>query len=67
MSIITDHHVHSEFSGDCDTPIDDVVKRAIKLGLKEVMFTDHQDFDYPSDKICFELNIEEYVENDKKT
>ncbi len=66
MNIITDHHVHSEFSGDCDTPIDDVVKRAIKLGLKEVMFTDHQDFDYPSNKICFELNIEEYVEKIKK-
>ncbi len=66
MSIITDHHVHSEFSGDCNTPIDDVVKRAIKLGLKEVMFTDHQDFDYPSNEICFELNIEEYVEKIKK-
>ena len=66
MNIITDHHVHSEFSGDCNTPIDDVVKRAIELGLKEVMFTDHQDFDYPSDEICFEINIEEYVEKIKK-
>jgi len=66
MSIITDHHVHTQFSGDCDTPIEDIVKRAIKLGLKEVMFTDHQDFDYPNDEICFEINFEEYVEKIKR-
>lgn len=66
MSAITDHHVHSEFSGDCNTPMEDIVERAIKLGLKEVMFTEHQDFEYPSKEICFEINIQEYVETIKR-
>ncbi len=65
MENITDHHVHSEFSGDCNTPIEDVVKRAIKLGLKEVIFTDHQDYEYPSDEFCFEIDFEKYVEKIK--
>ena len=34
MSIITDHHVHSEFSGDCNTPMDDASKKSYKIGIK---------------------------------
>lgn len=66
MSIITDHHVHSEFSGDCNTPMEDIVERALELGLKEVIFTDHMDFDYPSDEISFEIDYEEYMKRINK-
>lgn len=61
MNIIPDYHVHTEFSGDCNTPAEELVSRAIELGLKEVIFTDHVDFDYPSNKILFEINFEEYI------
>lgn len=58
---ITDHHVHTEFSGDCSTPMDVIINRAAQLGLKEVMFTDHVDFDYPSVDICFEVDYKKYI------
>ncbi|CAH2214581.1 histidinol-phosphatase HisJ family protein [Tepidibacter aestuarii] len=66
MRFITDHHVHTEFSGDCNTPMEDVINRAIELGLKEVMFTDHVDFDFPNNKISFEIDYEEYMRSINK-
>lgn len=66
MSIYTDHHVHTKFSGDCNTPMEDIINRAIRLGLKEVIFTDHVDFDYPSNEVFFEIDYEEYMEKIKK-
>ena len=47
MAICADYHLHSSFSGDSDTPIEDMIKEAIRLGLKQICFTEHQDFDYP--------------------
>lgn len=61
MNIIIDQHVHTEFSADCDTPMEDMVKRAIELGLKEIIFTDHMDFDYPDEEVLFEVNYETYI------
>ncbi|MBU3182354.1 histidinol-phosphatase HisJ family protein [Clostridium psychrophilum] len=58
---ITDHHVHTEFSGDCDTPMEVIINKAKELGLKEVMFTDHMDFDYPSKDINFEVDYKKYI------
>ncbi|MEW9095315.1 MAG: histidinol-phosphatase HisJ family protein [Clostridiaceae bacterium] len=66
MSIYTDHHVHTEFSGDCNTPMEDIINRAIELGLKEVIFTDHVDFDYPSNEIHFEIDYEVYMKKIEK-
>ncbi|MBU3160447.1 histidinol-phosphatase HisJ family protein [Clostridium frigoris] len=58
---ITDHHVHTEFSGDCDTPMEVIINRTTELGLKEVMFTDHMDFAYPSTDINFEVDYKKYI------
>lgn len=58
---IRDHHVHSEFSGDCNTPMNKLIDKAISLGMKEIIFTDHLDLDYPSDEICFEIDVEKYI------
>lgn len=44
-----DYHVHSEFSDDSEYPVEDVVKDAIKLGLKEICFTDHVDYGVKKD------------------
>lgn len=59
--IFTDHHVHTEFSGDCSTPMGNILNRAVELGLKEVMFTDHVDFEYPSKYISFDVDFEKYI------
>lgn len=42
--MLTDYHVHCEFSDDSVYPMEDVVRDAIGLGLEEICFTDHVDY-----------------------
>lgn len=39
-----DYHVHTVYSDDSDYLMEDVVKDAIDLGIKEICFTDHVDY-----------------------
>lgn len=39
-----DYHVHSEFSVDCNVPMDASCASAIEAGITEIAFTDHVDF-----------------------
>ena len=47
MPITADYHVHSYFSGDCDTPMEQMIQSAISKGLKRLCFTEHMDLDFP--------------------
>ncbi|MBD5508881.1 MAG: histidinol-phosphatase HisJ family protein [Lachnospiraceae bacterium] len=49
MPITADFHLHSSFSGDSDTPMEKMILRGIDLGLEQMCFTEHNDFDYPVD------------------
>lgn len=40
-----DYHVHTDFSDDSIYKMKNVVKDAISLGLKEICFTDHVDYE----------------------
>ena len=42
--MLTDYHVHTEYSDDSEYPMEEVVKDAITLGLSEICFTDHVDY-----------------------
>ena len=42
-----DMHMHSEFSGDSETPMEDMIRAAISQHLDGICFTDHHDLDYP--------------------
>lgn len=42
--MLCDYHIHSEYSDDSHYPMDEVVKKAIELGLEEICFTDHVDY-----------------------
>ena len=44
-----DYHMHSNFSNDSKADMEDMIKRSIDLGLKEICFTDHVDYDLDSD------------------
>lgn len=60
-----DYHIHSDFSADSDSEAIDMIKQAIRLGMKEICFTEHQDFDYPNiypDSPIFSLDTEKYIE-----
>lgn len=45
--IRSDNHVHSRFSSDSDTPMEDMVKKAVSLGLSSLCLTDHMDYEFP--------------------
>ncbi|GAB3045912.1 histidinol-phosphatase HisJ family protein [Virgibacillus ainsalahensis] len=55
-----DYHIHSDFSADCETPMEKTIEQAISLGLKEICFTEHVDYDYPDTSIVFEFDLKQY-------
>lgn len=60
--IIADYHVHSDFSGDSQAPMELMIEQAIRLGLKRLCFTDHMDYNYPhKGDISFVFDPEEYT------
>ena len=40
---IADCHMHSFFSSDSEAPTEEMVKRAVELGLPAICLTDHYD------------------------
>ena len=42
--MLSDCHVHTEFSGDSKTPLDQQIEAAIRLGMEEICITDHHDY-----------------------
>lgn len=65
MAITADYHLHSYFSGDSDTPTEEMILKGIELGLTQICFTEHMDIDYvyenPSEKELFTLNTDSYL------
>ena len=65
MPIFADTHVHSTYSGDGESTIQETVEKAVSLGMKQICFTDHNDFDFPyapGDKPdMFLLNVDAYL------
>lgn len=44
-----DYHMHSNFSNDSKSSMEDMIRKSIDLGLKEICFTDHVDYDVDTD------------------
>lgn len=65
MAITADYHLHSYFSGDSETPMEEMIKKGISLGLTSMCFTEHMDMDYvyikPEEQGIFELNTDSYL------
>lgn len=62
--IFWDCHMHSSFSADSETPMEEMIRAAIARGLSGICFTEHLDPDYPEtpDSIDFTLDIPAYHE-----
>lgn len=60
--IKSDSHVHTAFSTDSQSPMESMLLRGIELGFSSVCFTDHMDYDFPSetDEPEFLLDVESY-------
>ncbi len=61
MRYFADYHTHTDFSGDSQAPMESMVKRAIELGLTELVFTDHVDYDY-ADPVFENIDFDEYLQ-----
>ncbi len=55
-----DYHVHTDFSGDCNMPLEVACRAAVKLGIKEIAVTDHLDLDYPKEDLSFNFDYHAY-------
>ena len=57
-----DYHLHSAFSSDSETPVVDLIERAIELGIPQICLTDHQDFDMPKRYDPFTFDTDPYFQ-----
>lgn len=57
-----DYHTHSNFSDDCETSMETMVRSAIKKGIREMAVTDHFDPDYPDPDYPFTIDFDKYHE-----
>ena len=51
--------MHSFFSSDSEAPTEEMVKRAVELGLPAICLTDHYDMDYSTGE--FQLDTPAYA------
>ena len=60
MSISADFHLHTNFSTDSKTPMEEMITSGMKKGLKTMCFTEHMDYDYPipSDDPTFDFLVD---------
>lgn len=56
-----DYHVHSSYSGDCSTSLEDMTRSAIVKGLAEVCFTDHIEHAYAHPARPYDFEVAEYL------
>ena len=61
ISGLWDVHMHSQFSGDSQTPQEAMIRSAIEKGLSGICFTDHLDIDYPEEPGLFLLDLPNYT------
>ncbi|MRG87254.1 histidinol-phosphatase HisJ family protein [Salinibacillus xinjiangensis] len=61
-----DYHVHTDFSADCDIPMEEMIENAKKRGIQEICFTEHIDYDYPDPTISFLLDLDNYDQTIKR-
>jgi histidinol-phosphatase (PHP family) len=62
--MIGDYHVHTNFSSDCTSAPEELVEKALLLGMNEICFTDHVDFDYPlvNGEKLFNIDVKKYFD-----
>ncbi len=59
--IKADYHVHSHFSSDSTASMEEMIEKAIDLGMNKICFTDHMDYDFPKEYgLPFVFDPEEY-------
>lgn len=60
--MLSDFHLHSNFSGDSDALPEAMIQQAVRLNMQHVCFTDHYDMDFPGESEYFLFDIKKYFE-----
>lgn len=56
-----DYHIHTSFSDDSTCPMEEMIKKALKLNIDEICFTDHVDYGVKADENCdYDRYFDEY-------
>lgn len=58
----SDYHIHSEFSGDSSEKLENIISKAISIGLKEIAITDHFEYDMLGMGKEWEINLDKYCD-----
>ena len=58
--MLSDCHMHTQFSLDSDTDPEEMVKSAVSKGLDAVCITDHEDKDYVSEGNLWTFDVDAY-------
>lgn len=58
--MIWDSHIHTSFSGDCDSSVQELIRHAATKQLPGITITDHLDLVYPEDPSLFLLDLPAY-------
>jgi histidinol-phosphatase (PHP family) len=69
MHFFADYHTHTSYSGDSEAPMQDMARRAVEMNLKQLVFTDHVDYDYADlnfEQIDFQAYSQEFAELKRK-
>ena len=63
VRMIPDYHLHTRFSGDCETDVEELIMAARRLGMESICITDHNDMDFPEtpDGVAFDLDTDNYI------
>ena len=57
---VNDYHVHSSFSADSESSMDEQCRAAIGAGIRQIAFTEHEDYN-PGDFTSFYFKHEDYM------
>lgn len=55
-----DFHLHSDFSEDSTSPMEDMIQKGIEQHLRGMCFTEHTDLDFPGDTFTFLTDLDAY-------
>lgn len=55
--MLADYHIHTNYSDDSSVNMEDYIIQALKLGYRDICFTDHIDYGAP---FCFYCDVENY-------
>ena len=58
--MLADYHTHTYYSDDSECPMEEMVRKAVAIGLDEIAFTEHVDYGVKTDLNCdYEAYFEE--------